>query len=171
MISSASATKLTAPINSAGDLSQSIAEETAELDALLALLREEQQALLERDIGRVHSFALAKNERLARLGALDSARGQFLHANGLSRDHAGMQRYLERTPGLPAMTPDNWRRLIAGVAEARQTNAVNGRLIVAQLRFVGGALTALQQSASQLVCYGADGQTRSAPASRTLASA
>jgi flagella synthesis protein FlgN len=171
MISSSSATKLTAPINSAGDLVRSVAEETAELEALLALLREEQQALQERDVERVFSFAVAKSERLARLRAFDSARGGFLRANGLSQDHSGMQRYIERTSGLPAAVSESWRRLLANAAEARQINAVNGSLIVAQLRFVDGALAALQQTALHLVCYGADGQSRSAPASRSLASA
>jgi flagellar biosynthesis/type III secretory pathway chaperone len=183
MISSSNVTKLIASVNSAGDLARSLAEETAELDALLALLREEQHALQERDVERVYTFASAKSERLARLDALDSSRGRFLRANGLSPDHAGMQRYLERTSGLPAAVSENWRRLLANAAEAHQINAVNGRLIAAQLRFVGGALAALQQVtvdgalpalqrvASLLLCYGADGQTRSAPGSRTLASA
>jgi flagellar biosynthesis/type III secretory pathway chaperone len=171
MISSSSATELTAPVHSVGDLAQSIAAESAELDALLALLREEKRALLARDIDRVHMFAFEKNDRLARLSTFDSARGQFLLSNGLTRDHTGMQRYLARTPELPAMMSESWRRLIARAAEARLTNAVNGRLIVAQLRFVGGALAALQPAASQLTCYGADGQTRGASAARTLASA
>jgi flagellar biosynthesis protein FlgN len=171
MISSSSATELTAPVHSVGDLAQSIAAESAELDALLALLREEQKALLARDVERVHSFAFEKNQRLARLGAFDSARSQFLHANGLSADHTGMQRYLARTPALPVMMADSWRRLISRAAEARLTNAANGRLIAVQLRFFSGALAALQPSASQLTCYGADGQTRGASAARTLASA
>ncbi len=170
MISSSNVTNVIAPINSAGDLVRSVAEETAEFEALLALLREEQQALQERDVERVYSFAVAKSERLARLGAFDSARGEFLLANGLSKDHAGMQHYLERTPGLPAAVSKSWRRLLVNAAEARRINAVNGWLIAAQLRFVGGALAALQQAASHLVCYGADGRTRSAPGSRTLAS-
>lgn len=171
MISSSSATKLIAPINCAGDLARSLDEETAGLEALLALLREEQQALQARDMEHVHSFAVAKSERLARLSEFDSARGEFLLANGLSPDHAGMQRYIEGTPGLPAVVSENWRRLLTNAAEARRINAVNGKLIAAQVRFVAGALAALRHAASHLVCYGADGQTRSAPGSRTLASA
>lgn len=183
MISSSNVTNVTAPINSAGDLVRSVAEEAAELEALLALLREEQQALQARDVECVYAFASAKSERLARLDALDSSRGRFLRANGLSPDRAGMQRYLERTSGLPAVVSENWRRLLANAAEARRINAVNGRLIAGQLRFVGGALAALQQVAvdralpalqrvaSILACYGSDGQTRNAPASRSLASA
>jgi flagella synthesis protein FlgN len=170
-------------MNSARDLVRSIAEESAELDALLALMREEQQALQERDSERVYAFAFEKNERVARLSAFDLSRAKFLRASGLSQDHAGMQLYLERTPGLPAAALENWRRLLASAAEARRINGINGRLIAGQLRFVGGALSALQQAtvdgalpalqrvASHLTCYGADGQTRSAPATRTLASA
>lgn len=171
MISSSNATKTTTTINSAGDLARSLGEETAELEALLALLREEQQALQARDMERVRSFAGAKRERLARLSEFDSARGEFLLANRLSQNHAGMQHYVERTPGLLTVVAENWRRLLANAAEARQINAVNGKLIAAQLRFVAGALAALRQASSHLVCYGADGQTRSAPGSRTLASA
>lgn len=171
MISSSNATDLIAPIDSAGDLARSLAGETAELEALLALLREEQRALQAREIERVYSFAVAKSERLARLRAFDPARGEFLLANGRSKDHAGMQHYLERTPGLPAAVSEIWRRLLANAAEARRINAVNGRLIAAQLRFVGGALAALRQADSHPACYGADGQARGLSGSRTLASA
>ena len=183
MISSSNVTDIVAPVNSAADLVRSVAAETAELEALLALMREEQQALQERDSERVYASAVAKNQHLARLSDFDASRSRFLRANGLSQDHAGMQRFLERTPGLPALAAESWRRLLANAAEARRINGINGRLIAAQLRFVGGALSALQQAtvdsalpplqriASNLTCYGADGQTRNAPPSRSLASA
>lgn len=171
MISSSSPTDAAAPINSAADVARALAEETGGLEALIALLREEQRALQARDMERVYSFAVAKRDRLARLSGFESARGKFLLANRLTQDHAGMQHYIESTAGLGAAVSENWRRLLANAAEARHINAVNGRLIATQLRFVAGALAALRQATSHLVCYGADGQTRSTPESRTLASA
>lgn len=167
MISSSNATKPATPIGSVGDLARSLAEETAELGGLLALLKEEQQALQARDIERVFSFAVAKTERLAALAAIDSARGEFLLAHGLPKDPAGMERLLGSTSGLSAM----WRRLLACAAQARQINAVNGKLIAAQLRFVGAALAALQPTAAHPACYGADGLTLGSPGSRPLARA
>ena len=183
MISSSSVTKFALRVDSIGDFVRSLAEEATELEALLALLHEEQRALRERDSERVYSAASAKGESLARLGALHASRGRFLHANGLPRDHAAVQSYLERTSGLPPEAAENWRRLLANAAEARSINRVNGRLIAAQTRFVGGALAALQRAGgdsafpalrrnvSHLTFYGADGQTRNSPATRSLASA
>jgi flagella synthesis protein FlgN len=171
VICSSSPTDAAAPINSAADVARALAEETGGIEALIALLREEQQALQARDMERVYSFAVAKRERLARLSGFESARAKFLLANRLSQDQAGMRDYIERTPGLREAVAENWRRLLANAAEARQINAVNGMLIAAQLRFVAGALAALRQATSHLVCYGADGQTRSTPGSRTFASA
>ena len=190
MISSSNATSTSgtsgssgkvARVNSAADLARSLAQEAAELEALLALLGEEQQALQERDGERVYALASAKSERLAQLGALDASRGSFLRANGLPPGRAGMQGYLELTAasGVSAAALQNWQRLLELATEARRINTVNGRLIAAQLRFVGGALSSLQQTTggasqqvpSRLLCYGADGQTRNAPASRSLASA
>jgi flagellar biosynthesis/type III secretory pathway chaperone len=171
MISSSNATKTAAQIASAGDLARSLAEEAAELGGLLELLKQEQQALQARDIERVFSFAAAKTERLAALSAMDSARGKLLLAHGLPRDLAGMERFLAGASGRSAELTGVWRRLLADAAESRQINAVNGKLIAAQLRYVGGALAALQQTAAHLVCYGADGLTLSSPGARPRACA
>lgn len=159
------------PVNSNADLEQSLAEETAELESLLALLRGEQAALRVRDMEQVHALAIAKRERLVRLSAFDSARRAFLQTNRLSQDHAGMLEYIERVPGHRAAVSNNWRRLLANAAEARRINAVNGKLIANQLHYVAGALSAMRQSASHLLCYGADGHARGATRSNTLASA
>lgn len=169
MICSSDATKLVAPINSAGDLARSLEEETAELDALLKLLRGERQALQARNTECVQAFAASKRERLARLSEFESARGEFLRANSLSQDHAGMQHYIERTPAHLTTLSESWRRLLANAVEARQINDVNGKLIAAQLHFIASALAALRQASSDLVYYSADGQTCGNPGPRTRA--
>jgi len=165
MISSFSDTDKTTAIHSAAELAHSIGEETAEFEALLQLLREEQQALQARDLDRIYSLSLAKNDRLARLGTLGAARGKFVDANRFNSSGAEMQAYFD------SAVRESWRRLLALAAEAQRTNAVNGKLIAAQMRYTSGALAVLQQAASNLTCYGADGTTQSVPMRRSLASA
>lgn len=165
MIFSSNDTDKTTAIQSAAELAQSIGEETAEFEALLQLLREEQQALQARDLDRIYTLALAKNDRLARLGTLGAARGKFVDANRLKSSGAEMQAYLN------SAVHESWRRLLALAAEAHRTNTVNGKLIAAQMRYTSGALAVLQQAASNLTCYGADGTTQSVRVRRSLASA
>ena len=150
----------------APDLARTVAAETAEVGALVQILRQEQQALLARDFERVYAMAVSKRAHLANLGALNAARATMLGANGLSPDNAGMLAAANRSSALR----QPWDRLLALVLEARQINLVNGRLIATAMRFTTGALAALEHAASHFATYGADGQTQTAPASRTLAS-
>ena len=165
MISLSNATDTQRAIRSAAELAQSIGEEIAEFEALLKLLREEQQALQTPDLDRVYELAAAKNDRLARLGALGAARSRFLEAQGLGNIGADMQAYLD------SAVRESWRRLLALASTARDANAVNGKLIAVQMRYTSGALAVLQQAASNLMCYGADGTTQPVRTLRTLASA
>ncbi len=125
------------------------AELAPRLEALLDLLREEQRALLERDYGRVHALALAKNDQLSALGSFS-----VLHDPSLLRRGAAA-----------------WSRLQELARDARRINHVNGALIGAQLRFVDGALTALQRTGALHVTYGADGQKLAVLSRHSLASA
>ncbi len=165
MISSSRDTDTTTAIQSAAELALAIGEESAEFEALLQLLREEQQALQAQDLDRICSLALTKNDRLARLGALGAARSKFVDANRPNSSGAQMQAYLD------SAVRESWRRLLALAGEAHRTNVVNGKLIAAQMRYTSGALAVLQQAASNLMCYGADGTTQSVRIRRPLASA
>lgn len=167
---SASVTSPGRPRQASGpaELARSLSAESAKVEALLQILREEQQALLERDFERVYAYALAKNEHLAHLGALNDARAATLRMQGLSPDLAGMKALVAGNE--PLRHP--WERLLSLTAEARQINLVNGRLIDAQMRFTEGALVALtQRTAARFATYGADGQRHSQPPQHTLASA
>jgi len=149
------------------DIARSIAAESARIEAILQILRQEQEALIARDFERVFAFALAKNEHLAELGSLSEARGVNLRLTGLSPDWDGMNTLVAGAEELR----EPWKRLLTLAEDARQANLVNGRLISAQMRFTSGALAVLQQTSSRFATYGADGQKSAAPAQRTLASA
>lgn len=149
------------------DLARSLAAESARIEALLQILRQEQEALLARDFDRVYAFAQAKNEHLAELGSLSEARGVNLRLKGLSPDSAGMNTLVAGIEGLR----EPWQRLLTVAQEARQANFLNGHLIRAQMRFTNGALAVLQQTSARCATYGADGHKTAAPPQRTLASA
>lgn len=171
VISTPNAINPAGAIHSVADLARSLVQETSEIESLLAVLREEQHVLQRRELERVHALAQQKNEHLARLDAFAAARARFLASAGISADRGGMQSYIDAHPALPENVRAGWRRLLANAAEACQTNAVNGRLIAIQMRFTNGALAVLQKAATQLVCYGADGQTKTSTSSRAFASA
>ncbi|MBI4292032.1 MAG: flagellar protein FlgN [Betaproteobacteria bacterium] len=148
-------------------MARSLSAESARIEALLQILRQEQAALLAHEFERVSAFALAKNEHLAALGSLAEARGVNLRLKGLSSDLTGMNTLVAGTEVLRGP----WQRLLRLAQEARQANLVNGRLINAQMHFTSGALSVLHQTSIRFATYGADGQKSAAPAHRALASA
>ncbi len=149
------------------DLARLLVMEAAKLEALLDILRQEQEALLERDFERIYALALVKNEHLAELGALGDARAGVLRGEGLSPDPVGMKTLLAGASALQ----EPWRRVQELAEEARRANRVNGTLISVQMRFVEGALALLQRSGARFATYGADGHKLAALTRRSLASA
>ena len=146
---------------------RSLSAEEAELGGLLEVLRDEQQSLLERDFRKVAALTPAKEKRLAALGALGNMRGRTLRQMGLAVDGGGMNTLLAAS----AVLKQAWMRVHQLAQEARHLNQVNGSLIGAQMRFVEGALGALQRNGVRFTTYGADGQKRGALARHSLASA
>ena len=148
-------------------MARSLASEAAKLEALLELLRQEQQALLARDFVRVYTLAQAKNDHLAALGARGDARTTALRREGLAPDPDSMKTLLERASALK----EPWKRVRELAEKAYHNNRVNGALISAQMRFIDGALTVLQRSGARFATYGADGQKLAALTQHRLASA
>ena len=78
-----------------------------------------------------------------------------------------------QTASLPAPVAEqlnsDWAALRAVAAEARQKNAVNGRLIARHQRHCESALSALLQAGDRAPVYGADGRPERTASGRPLA--
>ena len=148
--------------------SRSLQGESDALRAFVALLLEEQQALVRGDLERLASFAAPKSQTLLELTRRGDERIKLLRAHGLTIDGAGMTRLLaEPAIGTPEVVA-GWDDLLELTRTAHQINETNGTLINARLRGTQQALNALLSAAQIPGTYTADGSTVSSRRAHSL---
>ena len=145
---------------------QTIAAEHQHLDALVALMKQEQQSLVTLDTDELSSLTTQKNALLASLSNLSQQRHAALRAAGCEGSEAGMEPWL--AAGDHGGVREQWQRMLDVAREAKELNRVNGMLITKQLAHNQGVLNALRTptNAPTGAIYGASGQTVGLGASR-----
>lgn len=145
---------------------QTIAAEHQHLDALVALMKQEQQSLVTLDADELASLTTQKNALLASLSNLSQQRHAALRAAGCEGSEAGMEPWL--AAGDHGGVREQWQRMLDVAREAKELNRVNGMLITKQLAHNQGVLNALRTptNAPTGAIYGASGQTVGLGASR-----
>ena len=138
---------------------QTIAAEHQHLDALVALMKQEQQSLVTLDTEQLSSLTTQKNALLANLSGLSQQRYAALRATGLEGSEAGMEPWLAASNDGDGRA--QWERMLDAAREAKELNRVNGMLISKQLAHNQGVLNALRTptNAPSGAIYGASGQT------------
>jgi len=138
---------------------QTIAAEHQHLDALVALMKQEQQSLVALDADELSSLTTQKNALLASLSSLSQQRHAALRAAGCEGSEAGMGPWLAASDDGGAR--EQWERMLDVAREAKELNRVNGMLINKQLAHNQGVLNALRTptNAPTGTIYGASGQT------------
>ena len=138
---------------------QTIAAEHQHLDALVALMKQEQQSLVALDADELSSLTTQKNALLASLSSLSQQRHAALQAAGCEGSEAGMGPWLAASDDGGAR--EQWERMLDVAREAKELNRVNGMLINKQLAHNQGVLNALRTptNAPTGAIYGASGQT------------
>jgi flagella synthesis protein FlgN len=138
---------------------QTIAAEHQHLDALLGLMKQEQQSLVSLDADELTELTTRKNDLLASLSSLSRQRHAALVAAGCEGSEAGMEPWL--AAGGNADIREQWKRMLDAAREAKELNRVNGMLINKQLAHNQGVLNALRTptNAPTGTIYGASGQT------------
>lgn len=138
---------------------QTIAAEHQHLDALVALMKQEQQSLVALDADELSSLTTQKNALLASLSSLSQQRHAALRAAGCEGSEAGMGPWLAASDDGGAR--EQWERMLDVAREAKELNRVNGMLINKQLAHNQGVLNALRTptNAPTGAIYGASGQT------------
>lgn len=138
---------------------QTIAAEHQHLDALVALMKQEQQSLVALDADELSTLTTQKNSLLQNLAALSRQRHTALMAAGCEGSEAGMEPWLKT--GGNADIRGQWERMLDVARQAKELNRVNGMLITKQMAHNQGVLNALRTptNAPTGAIYGASGQT------------
>lgn len=147
-----------------------IGDELAALRGFVAVLQQEQQALVAGELDRLMPLVKEKTELAARLGQFAEQRTQMLSAAALPPDRAGMESWLARlAPADSAHAA--WKSLLSLNAEAQALNESNGKLIAMRMQHNQQALNVLLAAANQATLYGPDGQTKPSGGGRLFGAA
>ncbi|RZJ85250.1 MAG: flagellar protein FlgN [Massilia sp.] len=153
----------TSPILNPG---ATLAAEQQHVNALVALMKQEQQLLVAADADGLAELTPRKNALLQALADLSAQRHAALAAAGCEGAEAGMEPWL--AVGGSLETRAQWEELLTLAREAKELNRVNGMLINKQLAHNQGVLNALRMPAGPEAggVYGASGQAIGAGASK-----
>jgi flagellar biosynthesis/type III secretory pathway chaperone len=155
---------------SGGDIPASLAVERAALEALVATLTLEREALGAGNIDHLEQAAPRKRELLMAVAAADQQRTRLLERSGVGSGRRGMETWLGSRRVDPS-THENWRALLNLTERAKRLNEENGAFINAGIQANQQALSALLTAARSTSVYGPGGRTLNPLSSRPLASA
>jgi flagella synthesis protein FlgN len=144
-----------------------IEAEASQIKEFLDLLEREETLLVSGDAEGLLPLTEEKNERYRQLQRLHDDRAMLLARYGFANDNAALRAIYAKSPKLLA----RWDEALASAAQARERNAINGRLIAERMRRNQGALSVLLSAADQPPLYDAGGHSRPAGGGRILGSA
>jgi flagellar biosynthesis/type III secretory pathway chaperone len=125
--------------------------------ALLAVLMAEQDALRTANAEAVAVAASSKMRHVTELETLARQRTELMIGLGMAFTPGDVETGAME-PKFAAQVKSDWATLRGIAAEAREQNALNGRLIARQQRQCESALTTLMQASGRSPVYGADGR-------------
>jgi flagella synthesis protein FlgN len=152
------------------DIPASLAAERASVEALVAVLGIEREALGAGNVDQLEQAAPRKRELLMAVAAADEQRNRLLERSGAGSGRRGMEAWFSWNVVDPS-TLENWHRLLTLTADARRLNEENGVFINASLQANQQALSTLLTAARSTSVYGPAGRTLNPLSSRPLASA
>jgi flagella synthesis protein FlgN len=143
-----------------------LADEQQQIAALVELMKQEQQLLIDADADGLAALTPQKAQLVQQTAALASARHRALAAAGFAAGESGMEPWL--AVGGDATVRERWDRLLELTREAKELNRVNGMLINKQMAHTQNVLNALRpaSASAEAGVYGASGQTVTGGASR-----
>ncbi|MGX4640623.1 flagella synthesis protein FlgN [Massilia sp. SYSU DXS3249] len=139
--------------------STTLSLEYQHIDALVELMKQEQQFLVAADADGLAQLTSRKATLVQELAQLSRERHAALGKAGFAASEAGMEPWLV-TQGDDAAR-SAWTQLLAQTAEAKELNRVNGLLINRQMAHNQTVLNALRTptAGAESTLYGAKGQT------------
>ncbi|MFC5303335.1 flagella synthesis protein FlgN [Azospira restricta] len=151
-------------------LADVIAAEADVVSAFVALLKEEQEVLKTGSADALPALVDRKTATVQQLAPLTAARNGELARAGFAADRPGIDAWLAKNPG-DRNVRQQWQKLQALAAEARELNRVNGELIRLRMHNNAQALETLLAASQRQDLYGADGQATQAAPRRIIDSA
>ena len=142
-------------------LHRHLLDEVACIEALLAQLDSERQAMTEGRFADLPPITAEKTRMLDRIAGLDRERELAQAALGFGPGRAGAQAAAQSDEGLGRA----WASLLALAEEVRDRNYRNGTMVYTHLDFTQKALGFLRRADRPF--YGPDGTTRTASGSGT----
>jgi flagella synthesis protein FlgN len=129
------------------------------IDALVELMKQEQQLLVAADADALAELTPRKVALVQELAQLSRERHAALGNAGFAASEAGMEPWLAAHGDEAVRTA--WSALLARTAEAKELNRVNGMLINRQMAHTQTVLNALRTptGGAESGLYGAKGQT------------
>lgn len=142
----------------------SFEEDSQLLKQLLALLVREQSGLVMIDIDTIEAILEEKSVLLQRMNEVATNRYQALSNNGFAPSEAGMLAWLAQL-AKPSMNT-LWDSFQKTLAQAKETNRLNGMLINKHFNRNQQLLNHLQGNVSSGSVYGRDGQAKTQSTTR-----
>lgn len=133
----------------------SLHEENVTAQALLELLKQEQERLLAADIDQLPLLIEEKAKLVARMTELANNRYTALAAAGFEPREAGMKAWIDKTAGKAGQA---WHQLISLAQAAKELNRINGILINRHISNNQMSLNVLRGNTGQTF-YGPNGQS------------
>ena len=155
---------------SAAKLQVDIQTERAAIEALVAILEQEREALVQGHTDRLTHIATRKRELLLHVAHLGDQRNRVLEQSGMSPDRSGMERWLQ-VHDQNGIAQTQWRALVTSTQYAEELNRRNGIYIDASARANQQALQALLAACAAAGTYSSAGRAVNPLSSRSLASA
>lgn len=140
------------------------------MEALVAALQQEREALEQGHTDRLTQIANSKRELLLHVTHLGDQRNRVFEQSGMSAQRSGMERWLQ-VHDHNGIAHNAWRALVEITQHAQQLNRRNGIYIDAGARANQRAFSALLSASAAAATYGPAGRTMNSLSSRSLASA
>ncbi len=141
--------------------------ELLQLGEFLALLDREEAVLIKGDTDALLAIANEKNERYRQLQRLTDERSRLLGRAALTSADAAMHTLFGNLPRVLV----RWDELVSAARQARDRNALNGKLILERMAGNQAALSILLSAANHPQLYDADGLSKPTGGGRMLGSA
>lgn len=154
----------------AAALAALLSDEIRAIEGFLAVLKDEEAALVGADLENLLKLVDHKSGVAAQLNAMVERRETAQKRAGMPPGRDGMAKWIagiDPSGKLAAL----WTRLLTLAGQARDQNQINGKLITLHFQHNQRALSTLMAAADMATTYGSDGHQKGGGTGRLLGSA
>lgn len=141
------------------ELHQVFRDDVSALRSLVALLREEREAIISRDVTELERVTGAKGEYLDQLEQSSRVRDGLLERIGITAEPDPMHRFATDQATLDVVPEfhETWLQLKDALGNVRRENIINGRLVSRSRQTLNHLIDILRGKADAPSLYGREG--------------